>query len=101
MTDPETNRLLAIKAELGKTTSTPGWRMVQKLANNVVQKFVQEALDEEDREKGESKRLKAKALQAGFSDLFSTIEAAKAFDPQSSDDTGLGNLEFEIPETGD
>ena len=87
------DRLLIIKAELLRTTATPGWTMVKSIANNVVQKMVQEALDEEDTSKGEMRRIKAKALQSGFSDLFASIEATKGFtDEPENDETGLGDL---------
>ena len=95
MSSTEQSRVMAIKAALVTTTNTQGWNYIKQLANNIVQKTVQESLDEEDRDKGESKRLKAKALQKGFAELFNAIETTKAFDAESSDDAGLGQLELE------
>lgn len=89
----EANRLMAIKAALVVTTNTPGWSYIKQIANNRVQKAVQEALDEEDSAKGETRRLKAKAMQLGFTDLFAAIEVTKAFNPNEADDAGFGELE--------
>ena len=79
----ETDRLLAVKAALMQTTNTHGWAYCKQIADRIVQKYTQEALDEENPVIGESKRLKAKALQAGFNDYFSTIETAKSFGTDS------------------
>jgi hypothetical protein len=99
MDNNERNRLIAIKAALVTTTKTPGWAYFKQMANNVVQKAVQESLDEEDREKGESKRLKAKAMQKGFTELFNAVEVTKAYDPEGgSDDSAFGELELETSE---
>ena len=94
----EHNRLIVVKAALISTTNTPGWGYIKQLANNVVQKSVQEALDEEDPQKGESKRLKAKAMQKGFSELFNAVEATKGFDLEATDDAGFGELEINTRE---
>lgn len=75
----ETERLLVIRAALAQTTNTPGWAYVKQMAENIVKLSTQEALDEEDPVKGESKRLKAKAMQSGFHRFFATIETAKSF----------------------
>ena len=92
----EVDRLAAVRAALLATTSTRGWAYIKKIAANVVEKAIQDSLDEEDRDRGEAKRLKAKALQAGLAELFNAIESAKNFDPsQFEDQTGLGELERE------
>src|ERR1035437_3072119 len=75
----EIDRLVAVRAALMQTTNTVGWTYIKQMSKNIVDKFTQEALDEEDPTKGESKRLKAKALQAGFNDLFNAIETAQTF----------------------
>lgn len=75
----ETERLMVVRAALMQTTNTPGWNYVKQMAENIVKLSTQEALDEEDPVKGESKRLKAKAMQKGFEQFFSTVETAKAF----------------------
>lgn len=75
----ETERLLVIRAALLQTTNTMGWTYVKQMAENIVKQSTQAALDEENPALGESKRLKAKALQAGFKDFFSVIETAKSF----------------------
>lgn len=75
----ETERLLAVRAALMQTTHTIGWEYVKQMADNIVKMSTQAALDEENPTIGESKRLKAKALQAGFKDFFNVIEASKSF----------------------
>lgn len=90
----EIARLAAVKAQLLATTHTTGWGYVRKIADNAVAKAIQDALDEQDRERGELKRLKAKAMQQGFSEVFTAIEAGMSFDPeQFKDQSGLGELE--------
>jgi len=91
----EISRLMAVKNAMVQTTNTPGWNYIKQLADNIVKKTVDEALDEEDSNKGESKRLKASALKKGFAELFAAIEATKAFALQTDDDSGLGALDFE------
>lgn len=89
-----TERVMVIKSALVSITSMPGWGYFKQMANNVVQKAVQEALDEEDPQQGESKRLKAKAMQKGFSELFNAVEVTKGWDDADTT-SGLGSLEFE------
>jgi hypothetical protein len=91
----ETDRLLVVRAALMQTTGTPGWLYVKGLAENIVKMSTQAALDEEDPIKGESKRLKAKAMQSGFNDFFSTIETAKAFGTDEEPDWFAKLDEFE------
>jgi hypothetical protein len=79
MATAEIDRLVAVKAALLQTTSTIGWHYIKQMSDNIVAKWTQEALDEEDPVKGESKRLKAKAMQAGMRDLFNAVEVAKGF----------------------
>jgi hypothetical protein len=95
MNQQEIARITAVKSALIHTTGTQGWLYIKKMANNVVQKTVQEALDEEDRDKGEAKRLKAASLQKGFAELFSAVEVTKGFDIEqiTDDDNMLGALE--------
>lgn len=95
MASNEVARLIAIKNALQGTTSTQGWMYIKQIADNLVSKSVEEALDEEDREKGESKRLKAAALKKGFAELFNAIDSAKAINPEADFESGLGNLERE------
>jgi hypothetical protein len=90
----EVSRQMAVKAAIISTTNTPGWSFIKQLADNRVKKAVQEALDEDDRDKGESKRLKAKAMQVGFNDLWAYIDSIKTYNPQAdTDESGLGGLE--------
>jgi len=90
----EIHRLAAVKAQLLATTHTTGWRYIKKIADNAVQKAIQEALDARDRETGELLRIKAKAMQQGFSEVFAAIEAGMTFDPnEHKDQSGLGELE--------
>lgn len=102
-TQAELNRMSAVKVAVMATTRTPGWQYVKQIANNIVTKVIQDALDEPDRELGESKRLKASALQRGFADLFNGLEQTMNFDPEqlSTDQTGFGELEdgFESPKS--
>jgi hypothetical protein len=79
MPNPETQRLMAVKAALVVTTNTAGWQYVKQIAENVVKAAIQAALDEDDSVKGESLRRKAKAAQEIFRDLFNVIETSKAF----------------------
>lgn len=90
------DKLLAIKAALIQTTATQGWSYVKQLANNLVQREVVSALEEEDRDLGESKRLKAQALRKGFADWFQAIEACKSYSPDP--DATFGELEVEQAE---
>lgn len=90
----EISRLAAVKAQLLATTHTTGWGYCKKIAENVVSKAIQEALDERDREIAGDLRIKAKAMQQGFAEYFSAIEAGMSFDPeQFKDQSGLGELE--------
>lgn len=89
--------VMAQKAALVQTVNTPGWPLVKQIADKLVVQAIQEALDAEDAT-GESKRLKAKALQKGFDELFSKIHQAKEFNPEIEDDSGLGALEDEFVE---
>ena len=75
----ETDRLLQVKAALKQTTATIGWGFMKQMAENLVKNSIQASLDEEDRDKADQKRLKAKALQAGFHDWFQAIEATRTF----------------------
>lgn len=90
----EINRLAAVKAQLLATTHTTGWGYIKKIAANAVDKAIQDALDEQDRDRGELKRIKAKAMQQGFAEVFEAIEAGITFDPKQFEDaSGLGELE--------
>ena len=91
----EKDRLLAIRAALMQTTNTLGWAYVKQMADNIVKQETQRALDEENPILGESKRLKAKALQAGFNDFFSTIETSKSFGTDEEPDWFSSLNEFE------
>jgi hypothetical protein len=84
--DRETQRILAIKGGLIQMTSGPGWVYFQGMAKNAVDRAIDEALAEEDPVKGESKRLKARALQKGLADLFSAVETTKQMNLQPGDD---------------
>jgi hypothetical protein len=88
----ELSYVMAQKAALVGTVNSSGWPLVKQIADKIAKRAIQEALDAEDGT-GESKRLKAKALQKGFDDLFAHIEAVKNFDPHPQDDSGLGELE--------
>lgn len=91
----EQARLMAVKSALVGTTNTPGFQYIKQLAENIVTKTMNEAFEEDDREKRDSKVLKAAALKKGFAELFSAVDATKAlnFEPET-DDAGLGELEM-------
>lgn len=93
--DNSIQRVAQIKAALLQTTNTAGWAHVKSFANSVVQKTVQEALDENDPVLGEAKRLKASAIQKGFASLFQAIETTKGIDTDAWDDVGLGDMNNE------
>lgn len=92
-------RLMAIKNALQGTTSTQGWLYIKQIAENLVSNAVSEALEEEDRDRGESKRLKAAALKKGFNDLWNAIENAKQINPQTDFGTGFEEQESEDART--
>jgi hypothetical protein len=79
--DREISRQMAVKAAILNTVNTPGWGQIKLIADQVVKTAVQEALDEEQPEQGQSKRLKAKALQKGFSELFQYVEQIMQYNP--------------------
>lgn len=87
--DAETQRILLIKQGLVQMCSTPGWAYFQGMSKNVIAQAIQEALDEDDPVRAESKRLKAKAMQKGLAELFGAVEIAKSFDLQT-DEMGNG-----------
>jgi hypothetical protein len=84
--DRETQRIMLIKSGLVAMTGTTGWDYFKGMAKNVVEQAINEALEEEDPIKGESKRLKARALQKGLADLFNAVEVAKSFEQYTGDD---------------
>jgi hypothetical protein len=84
--DNETQRIMQIKHGLVQMCSTQGWAYFQGMAKNVVAQAIDEALAEEDPVRGESKRLKARALQKGLAELFNAVETAKQFDLAPEDD---------------
>jgi len=92
-TNPEIARLMSIKAALVVTTNTQGWEFIKQIADNIVTKTINEALDEEERDKGESKRLKAAALRKGFAELWGAIDATKQFEEPTAEPDGLSELE--------
>lgn len=92
----DTARVMAVKAAMIQTTGTPGWQFIKQLADNIVAKTVNEALEEDDRDKGESKRLKAAALKKGFAELFTAIESTKNLTASAESDNDFGNLEMEV-----
>lgn len=89
----DTARLLAVKAALVSTTATLGFVYVKQMAENLVQRSVEEALEEDDREKRDSKILRAAALKRGFADLWNAVESAKAIDPQADFGSAFEQLE--------
>ena len=93
MDTKEVARLTGIKASIVQTTNTQGWRYIQQIADNIVRKTTDEALEEEDREKGESKRLKAGALKKGFAELFYAVNTTAQLDLRPTDNSGLEDLE--------
>ena|SRR5579862_2330927 len=94
----EAQRLQAVKIALVQTTGTQGWSYVRQIAENVCNRMAAQAIDEEDSAKGEILRLKAQALKNGFRDVFSVIEGAKAFDPDTSEDEWFQDLSYESNE---
>jgi hypothetical protein len=93
--DRETARVTAIKAELVSTTNTQGWQFIKQLAGNIVTRNINEALEEEDSAKRDTKVLKASALRKGFADLFNAIESVKEFSEQSEEADDFASLDFE------
>ena len=93
-------RITAIKAAFVGMTATQGWQYFKQVGENLINKSVQEALDEDDPIRAESKRLYAKAMRSAVRDLMNAVEVTTAFDPKSAmDDSGLGDLEIEfVPE---
>lgn len=91
----EKERLLAVRAAMMQTTNTVGWNYVKQMATNIVSKMTQEALDEENPVLGESKRLKAKALQQGFHEFFEVIETSKSFGTEQEPDWFTELSQFE------
>jgi hypothetical protein len=89
---------LLLKVALDQTTHTQGWKFVKDIADRVVKAAVQAALDEDDPIKGESLRLKAKALQAGLNDLFNAIEQSQKLGTEEEPDwfTQLGDWEEQV-----
>ncbi len=93
MDSNEVNRILAVKAALMGMTATQGWRFFKQIADNVVAKAKQVAIDEDDPAKGEVLRQRAKALQDGLRDLFNAVESTKNFEAPDEDEMGiLGDL---------
>ena len=84
----------AQQAAIVNTMSTAGWPLVKQVADKIVNKAVQEALDAEDAT-GEPKRLKAAALRKGFNELFSALESIRDFKIDPGDSDGLGALEMQ------
>ena len=78
----EIARMTALKAALVQTTTTPGFDYIRQLAEKIVFKATNAALDEEDAAKRNDKVLKASALRRGFAELFNTIDQMKQFNPQ-------------------
>lgn len=93
MSTSETARIMAIKAAMVVTTNTQGWTYIRQMADNIVKKTIDEALDEENPVTRDSKTLKASALRKGFAELFAAVDATKQFEEQSDDSDGLGELE--------
>lgn len=89
----EIARLMAIKHELQKTTNTAGFSYIRQIADNIVAVAVNEALEEEDKQKREDKVLKASALKKGFRDLWNAVENAKAIDPDTDFGTGFEEID--------
>jgi hypothetical protein len=95
MNSQEVQRIMAVKSALVTMTGSPGWPYFKQIAMNVVDVAVSEALDEENPDKGEAKRLKAKALKKGFNDLFNAVEITSNFAvADETQDDGLGDLEL-------
>lgn len=91
----EVSRITAIKAAFVGMTATAGWAYFKQVGDNLMKKYVQAALDEEDPIRGESKRLYAKAMRDAVRELLNAVEVTKAFEPEAAADSGLGNLEVE------
>lgn len=92
----EVDRVMAIKSALVSMTATQGWRYFKQIADNVVQRAVQNAIDEDDASRGEILRRKAKAMQDGLRDLFNAVEVTKGFVAPEDDENGLGDLELDF-----
>lgn len=93
--DQEIARLMAVKSALVATKSTQGWHFIKQIADNIVKQSAEAALDEDDKQKGEDKRLIAKATRDAFKTLWQAVENASAIDPEAVADSELGNLERE------
>ena len=91
----DTARIMAVKSALVQTVNTAGWAYIRQIADAIVKKTIDEALDEEDHDKRDGKTLKASALRRGFSELWVAVDAAKSLELQTEDDNTLGELETE------
>lgn len=93
--DQEIARLMAVKGALNATKSTQGWHFIKHIADNIVKRAAESALDEDDKQKGEDKRLIAKATRDAFKTLWQAVENAAAINPETDLESELGNLERE------
>lgn len=98
MDSNELARLTAIKAAFSGMKATAGWNYFCRMSENLVRKYTQLALDEDDPIGGESKRIYAKAMRDAVRELLNAVDVTASFDPASLDETGLGGLEFEPEE---
>jgi hypothetical protein len=93
--EQEIARLMAIKGALNATKSTQGWHFIRQIADNISKQATEAALDEDDKQKGEDKRLIAKAARDAFKTLWQAVENAAAIDADVLAESELGNLERE------
>ena len=89
--DAEAKRLMQVKAGLVLMTSTPGWTFYKQMAKNLIERTTNDAFDENDATKRDSKVLKASALRTGLNELFNAVETTKQI--VESEDGGI-SLDF-------
>lgn len=83
-----------MRAALAQMCGTAGWSYAKDLSKEVVREASEAAIDELDREKAESLRMKAQALKEGFKKWIEAVERSKEFD-DVPDVAWIGNLQFD------
>lgn len=95
MSNSEAQQQLAIRGALRLTTSTAGWRYIQKIRDAVIAAAKEAAIDEEDKDKRDYLVIKAKALKDGLAEIFSIIENSKQYSPEEAEPDWFSHLEEE------
>ena len=91
----EVAKQTAVRALIQSTVRTPGWQIIRNAADALVREEMNAAIDEDDREKAEQKRLLAKAMRKGFSKLWSVVENTLVYDPALLQESGFEESDSE------